>query len=68
MYISPQHAMFLAVHFVTLPSNAVLTSVTHYDTHFAKMEESTSFLHSMIQSVINFKSNCMYTWSRSSRI
>lgn len=56
MYISPQHAMLLAVHFVTLFSNAVLTSVTHYDIHFATMEQSTSFLHSRIQSVINFKS------------
>jgi len=62
MYISPQHTMLLAVHFVTLPSNAVLTSVTHYDTHFATMEQSTSFLHSRIQRVINFKSNWMYTW------
>jgi len=61
MYISPQHVMLLAVHFVTLPSKAVLTSVTHYDTHFATMEESTSFLHSRIQSVINIKPNCMYT-------
>jgi len=48
MYISTQHAMLLAVHFVTLFPNAVLTSATHYDIHFAKMEEITSFLHSRI--------------------
>jgi hypothetical protein len=61
MYISPQHAMVFAVHFVTLPSNAMLTSVTHYDIHFETMEENGSFLHIRIQSVINFKMNCMYT-------